>query len=327
MKRMMKLPVILFFVISCLTLSAQENITTKKYINMYADFAVDEMKRTGIPASITLGQAILESGTGNSRLTAKGNNHFGIKCHSDWNGAKIYEDDDANHECFRKYKSAYESFKDHSEFLMKHNRYAFLFDLKPTDYKAWAKGLKKAGYATNPKYDQILIGLIEKHELYVYDSESIADTDNTFLLADGTIHNRVQPGFTNNWVINPWARERMENNGREVIIARQGDNLLALAQELGIKQWQLCKYNDMDETDSLTAGQLVYLEPKRNNAEKGIEKHEVQEGETVWEISQKYGIKEKKLRKKNGLSQSEEPQPGNVLLLRESGDDGFLGLF
>ncbi|MGC9332351.1 MAG: glucosaminidase domain-containing protein [Bacteroidales bacterium] len=327
MKRMIKLPGILFFVISCLSLSAQESITTKEYINMYADFAVDEMKRTGIPASITLGQAILESGSGNSKLAVKGNNHFGIKCHSDWNGAKIYEDDDANQECFRKYKSAYQSFKDHSDFLLKHNRYTFLFDLPPTNYKDWAKGLVKAGYATNPKYDQILIGLIERYELYVYDSESIADTDNTFTLADGTTHNRVQPGFTNNWVINPWDRERMENNGREVIIARQGDNMLALAQELGIKQWQLYKYNDMDETDSITAGQFVYLEPKRNNAEKGIEKHEVQEGETVWEISQKYGIKEKKLRKKNGLSQSEEPQSGDVLLLRESVDGRLLGLF
>ncbi|MDA3819984.1 MAG: glucosaminidase domain-containing protein [Candidatus Delongbacteria bacterium] len=321
------IPITCSFLLCCLTLSAQESITTEEYLNTYAEFAVDEMKRTGIPASITLGQAILESGSGNSRLAVKGKNHFGIKCHADWNGAKIYEDDDADNECFRKYEFIYESFKDHSEFLMKHSRYAFLFDLDPTDYKAWARGLKKAGYATNPKYADILIGLIERHKLYLYDSESIADTDNTFILADGTVHNYVQPGFTNNWVINPWDRERLENNGREVIIARQRDNMLALAQELGMMRWQLYKYNDMDETDTITPGQLVYLEPKRNNAEKGIEKHEVQEGETVWEISQKYGIKEKKLRKKNGLSQSEEPQPGDVLLLRESADGGFLGLF
>lgn len=327
MKRMMKLPGILFFAISCFTLSAQESITTKEYINIYADFAVDEMKRTGIPASITLGQAILESGSGNSRLAVKGNNHFGIKCHSDWNGTKIYENDDADNECFRKYKSAYESFKDHSEFLMTHSRYAFLFNLDPTDYKAWAKGLKKAGYATNPKYDQILTGLIERHELFKYDSESIAGTDDTFILADGTVRNFVQPGFTDNWVINPWDRERFENNGRELIIARQGDNMLSLAQEFDMKRWQLSKYNDMEETDTITPEQLVYLEPKRNKAKKGIDKHEIQEGETVWNISQKYGIKEKKLRKKNGLSESEEPQPGDVLLLRESVDGGFLGIF
>lgn len=322
------LSLVIIFVFGCTTLTAQNTYTTKEYIDKYAEWAVDEMKRTGIPASITLGQAILESGSGNSRLTVEGNNHFGIKCHSDWKGEKFYEDDDAEQECFRKYKSAYESFKDHSEFLRQHNRYAFLFDLDPTDYKGWAKGLQKAGYATNPKYADILIGLIERHQLYIYDSETLSDTDDTGILAEGSLREQVQPGFTDNWVINPYDRDIHENNGREMIVARKGDNITALAQELDMKRWQLYKYNDMEKGDSIMAGQFVYLQPKRNKAEAGMEEHVVQQGETVWEISQKYGIKEKKLRKNNNLSDSEESTAGDTLYLRENPDkSGFLGLF
>ena len=150
-------------------LYSQGKISTEEYIERYKDVAISEMYRTGIPASITLAQGILESGSGNSRLALEANNHFGIKCH-EWNGDYIREDDDARQECFRKYEDAIQSYIDHSEFLMSRSRYAFLFDFSSTDYKRWAHGLKKAGYATNPKYPQILISLIDRYNLHQFDN-------------------------------------------------------------------------------------------------------------------------------------------------------------
>src|SRR5690554_5416321 len=164
----------LFTIIFCLFISSStiaqsaKRISRAEYISMYKDDAIREMHRSGVPASITLAQGILESGDGNSALARKANNHFGIKCHGDWKGKTYYQDDDEKDECFRKYKSVLESFRDHSEFLKK-PRYAFLFELKPTDYKGWAKGLKKAGYATNPRYPQLLIKIIEENNLHQYD--------------------------------------------------------------------------------------------------------------------------------------------------------------
>lgn len=143
--------------------AGSKRISREEYINTYKDDAIEEMQRTGIPASITLAQGILESGDGNSALARYARNHFGIKCHSDWKGATFTMDDDAKDECFRKYKHALESYKDHSDFLTGRNRYAFLFELKLTDYKGWAHGLKKAGYATNPKYPKLLIDIIERN--------------------------------------------------------------------------------------------------------------------------------------------------------------------
>ena len=144
-------------------------LNAQQYIKEYKDLAIQEMNRTGIPASITLAQGILESDYGNSRLATEGNNHFGIKCHSDWNGKRIYHDDDRKNECFRKYASNYQSYKDHSRFLTSSRRYAFLFDYDRTDYKKWARGLKKAGYATSPTYASKLINLIERYQLHQYD--------------------------------------------------------------------------------------------------------------------------------------------------------------
>ncbi|MFP4662845.1 MAG: glucosaminidase domain-containing protein [Bacteroidales bacterium] len=325
----MKKLLVFFLLISCVfSLKAQETLTTEMYIDEYADWAVDEMKRTGIPASITLAQGILESGSGNSQLAVEAKNHFGIKCHSDWIGEKIYHDDDADQECFRKYKNAYESFKDHSEFLMKYSRYAFLFDLEPTDYVGWARGLKKAGYATNPKYADILIGLIERHNLQEYDKGVKPQTDKLHVLADGTVRNRVQPGFSDNWVIDPYDREIIENNGRQLIVARRGDNITALAQEFDMAAWQLYQYNDMNKSDDISAGQFVYLEPKRNRADRGFEKHVVEEDESLWEVSQRYGVKEKKLRRRNGLGKNDRVKPGDEIYLRtDENGNTFLGLF
>lgn len=322
---MKRILLFIFIFPASIYLMAQEKMTTDQYIKKYSEWAIEEMERSGIPASITLAQGILESGSGNSRLARKGKNHFGIKCHSDWTGEKIYEDDDAKGECFRKYKNAYESFKDHSDFLMKHSRYSFLFNLPIEKYKAWAKGLQKAGYATNPKYAKILIGLIERHKLYEYDSKKSYSNE---LLASSDYRNNTEPGFTDNWVIDPYDRQVLENNNRPFIIARGGDNIISLAQEFDMMKWQFYKYNDMDKTDSIKRGQMVYLKPKRNKAETGAETHVVKEAETLWSISQKYGVKERKLRKKNNLSADDKVKVGDKLYLRENKDgSSFLGLF
>jgi len=164
----------LFFIfLSVVCANAQSK--TENYISKYSSAAVDEMERYGIPASITLAQGILESGNGESRLAVEGKNHFGIKCHSNWNGETIIEDDDEKGECFRKYDKVADSYRDHSLFLTERGRYSFLFEYKRTDYKKWAKGLKKAGYATNPKYPSLLIDLIERYELYTYDKGEQSD--------------------------------------------------------------------------------------------------------------------------------------------------------
>lgn len=165
------------------------------YINLYADIAMEKMRSHKIPASITLAQGILESGSGRGRLAVKANNHFGIKCHG-WKGAKIYHDDDRSQECFRKYNKAEMSYEDHSEFLTGRSRYASLFDLKPDDYKGWAKGLRAAGYATDRKYPQKLISLIERYKLYQYDDEALSSTDRTKKRKSTTIIEGPQKSVT-----------------------------------------------------------------------------------------------------------------------------------
>lgn len=160
--------IVLFAILLSLQSNAQYDSIVYKYINTYKNIAIIEMMRTGVPAAITLSQGILEAGAGKSELVLKSNNHFGIKCKSNWTGDKVYKDDDTQGECFRKYISAEESFKDHSDFLKINTRYAFLFTIDPTDYIAWAYGLKQAGYATDPKYAQLLIQCIEKYRLQDY---------------------------------------------------------------------------------------------------------------------------------------------------------------
>ena len=167
--RIKKLRITIWMIVGMGLLTFGQNQTPQEYIEKWQEVAIEKMKVHKIPASITLAQGILESGSGNSSLARLANNHFGIKCHSSWKGETYYQDDDAKDECFRKYRKVIESYKDHADFLTGRNRYAFLFDLKTTDYKGWAKGLKKAGYATNPKYPELLIGIIERSELHQFD--------------------------------------------------------------------------------------------------------------------------------------------------------------
>ncbi|HPG72779.1 MAG TPA: glucosaminidase domain-containing protein [Bacteroidales bacterium] len=292
-----------------LTLFSQK--TAEQYIVEFADMAVSEMKRSGVPASITLAQGILESASGNSRLAKEGNNHFGIKCHSSWTGAKIYADDDAKNECFRKYKSAEESYRDHSDFLKANSRYHFLFELDKTDYKAWAHGLKKAGYATSPTYAEALIRLIEKHELYAYDSNEKPNIKPDKKPARKT-------NTDDNFSLNPYGRDIMYNNNTPYIIAKSGDNIESICNEFDMMPWQIRRFNDLRKGDSIVAGEFIYLKPKRNKAEKGHDTHTIAPGENMRDIAQQYAIKEKKLYRKNKMENDSQPEVNTKINLRKT---------
>lgn len=292
---------------------SDRRISRSEYIEMYKDEAIKEMQRSGVPASITLAQGILESGDGNSPLARKANNHFGIKCHGDWKGKTYHQDDDARDECFRKYKSVLDSYHDHSEFLKK-QRYAFLFELKPTDYKGWAKGLKKAGYATNPRYPQLLIKIIEDNNLHQYDLAKAPKKREGKKLwkereEDATTIKSTTAGRRGSHEV-----KTHENNIRYIEV-QEKDNFEKIANEFNMGPWQLYKYNDWEKEDELFEEGILYLQPKRNRAQEDY--HYVGSGETMWDISQKHGIKLKKLYRKNRMNPGEQPKVGEKLYLRK----------
>jgi LysM repeat protein len=296
------------------------------YIEKYKGLAVSEMKRTGVPASITLAQGLIESGMGKGTLAVEANNHFGIKCHDDWDGPTVRHDDDRRNECFRKYKTPAESFRDHSDFLRKTPRYSFLFDLQTTDYKGWAKGLRKAGYATNPDYANMLIERIEKYGLNRFDkpgalaSEEVRKekpVDSVDTGKQDTADTRP-PLQTNGPVISYCTlSERIQENNRiQYIVARQNDTREKIEKELNLLKWELPKYNELENDFSVSPGQLLYLQPKRDKAEAGKEIHVVKEGETMYQISQIYGIKIRKLYMMNRMEEGSQPGIGQKLWLR-----------
>lgn len=287
-----------------------QHITPKEYIEKYKDIAIKEMKRTGIPASITLAQGMLESDNGNSRLARKANNHFGIKCHDDWKGPKIKHNDDKRKECFRKYGSAKESYKDHSDFLVNGSRYDFLFKYSSTDYISWAEGLQKAGYATYKKYAKKLIEIIEKYELYEYDTGKKTDKKKE------RKKDKQKKGVTAYQTTPTVNRDVYINNGTSYVIVQEGDTYRSIAEEFGTIENMLFKFNDLPKNATITVGQKIYVKPKRNKAEKGYDYHYVKEGETMYTISQKYAIKLKNLYELNELKPGTKLSDGQKLKLR-----------
>ncbi len=311
----------------------------QEYIRKYAPLAIEEMERTGIPASITMAQALLESDNGNSYLAVYGKNHFGIKCHDDWTGKRIYYDDDARHECFRKYNDVEESYRDHSDFLRTKRRYAFLFELDPTDYKAWAHGLKKAGYATNPHYAGLLIRIIEENRLYELDRAGMQalregrvgsppsgdrtpaaaqkrDTSSRPVVS-APLFPASAAGDEEFVVTARKGHQVLINNRVNYIIVKPGDTFESLTRELGLVPGELPRYNELEPDAKLVPGQILYLQPKRKQAELGKKEHVVKEGETMYSISQRYAIKLKYLYQMNNMRPGEEPEPGQHLKLRK----------
>jgi len=281
-------------------------MSTREYIDSFKSLAMQEMRMHGVPASITLGQGVLESASGNSKLAKNCNNHFGIKCRSNWTGTFCLADDDAKDECFRGYPSVYESYRDHSLFLKNSKRYFPLFELSATDYKGWATGLREAGYATNPSYANILIGVIEKYHLGQFDSMVVMGDDYVIPSNDNT-NNSSNSGNS------PLAGVS-EVNGIQAIIAKPGETPEALAARYNMGVWQIYKYNDIEKGQMLNPGEIIYLKPKRRRSTET--NHLVKPGESMREISQQYGVKVKHLYKLNRLEPGEEVQPGEVLNLR-----------
>ncbi len=287
-------------------------MSTEAYINKYKAIAIKDMKRYKIPASITLAQGILESGSGNSRLARRANNHFGIKCHEGWHGKKIRVTDDARHECFRKYKSPEDSYRDHSKFLTQREHYAFLFRYPVTDYKKWAYGLKKAGYATNPKYPKLLIQLIEKYHLDQYDhsKKGRKKAKKTQTYSEPEIALFKTSGK------NLYGRIKFVNNSRLLIIVKDGDTYNKVADEFELNPNRFMRINDAKEHPILIPGDILYLEAKQGHAEKAYRYHLVKQGESLWQIAQLYGIRLKRLRNMNNLPKNYQPQSGVKLRLR-----------
>lgn len=307
-----------------LALMAQK-ITPEEYIQTYKDIAMSEMREHKIPASITLAQGLLESGAGNSALAREAKNHFGIKCHKGWTGKTYIQDDDEKDECFRKYNNAEESFRDHSEFLCGRSRYAALFDLEITDYVGWAKGLKAAGYATNPKYAQLLIDRIELYDLTKYDKialgqmtddnqlPDIAPEDELLELAYSPTDRSAYPLAD----MTPEKRFIYENNGVRFVYAKEGETPEQLAKDFNIKLKKFCEYNLLRRPDEMVfhSGDVVYLEKLRNRNWKA-KKYTVQEGETLRDVALRFAVKPNKILKKNGLKEGARISKGQVLWLR-----------
>ena len=366
----------------------------QRYVNRYASLAVTEMYRSGVPASITLSQGLLESRYGLSALAAEGHNHFGIKCHNDWKGKTMAVDDDAKGECFRVYDADIESFRDHSDFLRYRDRYKFLFDFPVTDYKAWANGLKKAGYATDPAYPAKLIKLIEDYDLSRFDkakpadfepggkyadlgaeapSASVSDKDKP--LDDRALfpkqtkpetkpanketraekkartkaerearkaakqHQKPAEAIPEALPESPNALEEAEvaqekelreefhfqmgrkiykQNGVPFLYAMEGEDYRTIAEENNIIYKQLLRYNDLGSEERLLPGTVVYLQAKKNQTRKGLDKYIVErDGESLRDICQRFGVKQKSIQKLNGFAPSHSLREGDTILLRK----------
>ena len=301
-----RLHLFLFF---CFLLGLTSTLTAQKknqsyvdYVNKYSNLAVKHKDKYKIPASITLAQGLLESGAGLSELARASNNHFGIKCHSDWRGERVYRRDDGPNDCFRKYKNAEESFDDHSEFLLKYPRYSILFTYNIRDYTAWAKGLQNCGYATDKGYANKLIRLIEDYELYKYDALKSSSNSK----ADKKDKNK-KPVLL---------RDVYKTFNLIYIIAKDGDSFGRIADETGFKVKDLIKFNEVPEDFPLRRGDIVYLQKKKSKADKPHFEYLVKVGESMHSISQIYGIQVKNLYKMNKKDLEYIPTEGDVLRLR-----------
>ncbi len=371
----------LFAAFSPVLASPAEDSPQQRYIDKYADLAIEEMRRSGVPASITLAQGLLESRYGLSDLAVKGNNHFGIKCHSNWNGPKMRVDDDEKDECFRKYRTVEQSYRDHSDFLRYRDRYKFLFDLDPKDYKGWAYGLKKAGYATDPAYPKKLINLIEEYELYKYDKgrrvkkdkDDKEDKDADKSLESSDVKpvepkpEAVKPAEgkketskavvkaekakkqkksdkkrskkdSDQMVKSPsqleqpkpiadekakdvfsfsLSRQKYSLNGVPFIYASKGDTYASIAAANNLFPKELLRFNDLDAEKELLPGTIVYLQHKKKQTVKGLDKHVVEEGETMRSIAQRYGVRLKNLYKINEMADGSIIREGDIIKLRK----------
>lgn len=321
-------PIVLFLLVSISFGSFAKKVTPQEYISKYKEDAIKEMNRSGVPASIILAQGMLESGYGNSELARKANNHFGIKCHSDWKGPVYRVDDDKKDECFRKYKSVWHSYRDHSNFLKGKKRYAFLFDLKMTDYKGWCRGLKKAGYATNRKYASLLIDMIERYDLNNFVTkkrhkkkrkkeknseikpkivEEIDNRSGARLEEEGDDEFEISVGGSSSEI-------KKSGNWINYVEVKKGDTYFSISKKHGLPINRIYKYNECNADTVLKIGTPIYLQPKRS---KGTQKVYIfKAGDDLYRVSQTYGIKLKHIYKKNGWPVGYKPKAGDKIFLK-----------
>ena len=321
--------------------NAQQSELVKNYINQYKDLAIAEMQRTGVPASVKLAQGILETMAGTSDLVLRSNNHFGIKCKSTWTGETVKHNDDERGECFRKYPSSEQSYKDHSDFLKGNQRYAFLFELDPTDYSGWAWGLKKAGYATNPRYAMALIKTIEDYGLQEYsfiamgritdkatdlaDANPVPAVEKTVAVNTNPVKKEEQPAAEKNTTANK--QEEPVSNGpvypkgvfkineTKVIYVPKGSSYLAIAKEYDVDLAKLFEFNEIPRAEEVDRDRLIYLQRKRKTG--NSEYHTVQPGESLHDIAQREAIRIESLLELNWLRQGEVPAVGEQLSLHK----------
>ena len=298
-----------------LCLAAGDDTPQERYVKKYSQMAVQEMIRSGVPASITLAQGMLESGNGLSKLATKGNNHFGIKCHKGWEGKSMRQDDDARNECFRVYPSVADSYKDHSDFLRYRDRYKFLFDLERTDYKGWAYGLKKAGYATDPNYPAKLIKYIEDYNLSRFDVLQKAEEVEVPL----SPHRIEAPvvAMSNEEFHFPLTRELFSKNGVPFVYSLEGETYKSIAKYYHLFHREILGFNDLKKDQPLLPGTVVYLSFKKTHTQPGLDKYIVEEdGENFHAICQRFAVKEKSILKLNGWKKAPFLTEGDEIKLR-----------
>jgi LysM repeat protein len=316
---------VLFSVIT-LTVAAQR-MSIEEYVAQFKEVAINEMKRSGVPASITLAQGILESESGNSELVKKSNNHFGIKCKSNWSGDSVTHDDDAAGECFRAYKNAGDSYRDHSDFLLANKRYSPLFNLDPTDYAGWARGLKKAGYATNPQYPQLLIKYIELYNLQQYSLTALNELPKMDIAKTGDadevppvekVEAKIASSNTNiatNAVLTGVAPDKATNiNGTKCIYVKKGTSILVIANANNIDLSRLLDFNDMTLDGILEKDQYIYLRKKPKTGDKDF--YQVQPGQNLYDVSQDACIQLKYLLEYNKLTANSKIAANTKLALQ-----------
>lgn len=327
---------------------ANGNTPQERYIEKYAPLAVAEMYRSGVPASITLAQGLLESGSGQSELARMSNNHFGIKCHNNWDGGRVYYDDDAKGECFRKYSHPSESFRDHSDFLRFRDRYKFLFDYRVTDYKAWAHGLKKAGYATDPAYPKKLIKLIEDYDLNQYDrkpasfgksynkkndkvqepKKAVAKEEKKIVAKDEKKQELPLPPSVVEQVkvLNEKQKEVFHfslerkiytQNNVPFVYAEEGDTYATIAASHNLFVREVLKFNDLKKDGPLAPGTVVYLKPKKKSAAKGVDKYVFEDGDNLRDVAQRFGVRLESLIRLNRFEDDATPRGGDIIILRK----------
>ncbi len=320
---------LIWFLLTCSFHALAQNAeVVKNYINTYKDLAIAEMQRTGVPAAIKLAQGIHETQAGTSNLVVRSNNHFGIKCKSNWTGESVRHDDDARGECFRKYSTAEDSYKDHSNFLKNSQRYTSLFSLDATDYQGWAYGLKNAGYATNPRYPVVLIKLIEDYNLQEYTLIALGKMkDNTMAAVEMKKDDEDKADKKKNkdkekeadkeeeMIQGKYPEGLFKINDTKVVFVKKGISFLALAQQYEVPLARLFEFNELPETEESTANQLIYLQRKRKTGDN--EYHIVQVGESLHDIAQQEAIRLESLMEMNWLKEGERPAPGERLFLKK----------